>query len=264
MDRSPTSRPATVAWALPGRALGTGCGRFAQPADRRGLPGGSNASAPPHSLDKAERKQLDEALALARRAATLRPSEPLVLYALGSVHEARQERAQAEETFRKLIRLDPTEEARAGANRHPRGFSGERIHDDLVTPRLPRRAPGSRRLLLLYVAGGIARVLLHVPLFLSTFRTSLLVSRLALGLDVACVLTAVLPRIPGILPILPSILPPLRARGLRVTRCKLSERPHGESQRQHDRPKPNCGVHLPLPWPTIQECIEIFRRHYRT
>src|SRR5262245_2658295 len=60
------------------------------------------------AMDKAEAKQLDEALALARRAATLRPNEALVLYALGSVHEARHEQAPAEETFRKLIRVDPT------------------------------------------------------------------------------------------------------------------------------------------------------------
>jgi len=60
------------------------------------------------AIDKAEAKQLDEALAVARRAATLRPNESLVLYALGSVHEARHEQAPAEEAFRKLIRLDPT------------------------------------------------------------------------------------------------------------------------------------------------------------
>src|SRR5438445_648886 len=59
------------------------------------------------AIDKAERKYLDEALALAKRATTLRPHEPLVLYALGTVHEARGEHAQAEETFRRLIRLDP-------------------------------------------------------------------------------------------------------------------------------------------------------------
>jgi hypothetical protein len=78
------------------------------------------------------------------------------------------------------------------------------------------------------VAGGIARVLLHVPLFLSTFRTSLLISRLALGLHVACVLTVFLPRIPGILPILPSILPPLRYRRRRQRR---SARALGEVER---------------------------------
>jgi len=60
------------------------------------------------AIDKAEGKQLDEALALARRAATLKPHEPVVLYALGLVHEARREHAQAEETFRKLIRIDST------------------------------------------------------------------------------------------------------------------------------------------------------------
>ena len=59
------------------------------------------------AIDKAERRYLDEALALANRATTLRPHEPLVLYALGTVHEARGEHAQAEETFRRLIRLDP-------------------------------------------------------------------------------------------------------------------------------------------------------------
>src|SRR6266699_1035198 len=59
------------------------------------------------AIDKAESKYLDEALALAKRATTLRPHEPLVLYALGTVHEARSEHAQAEETFRRLIRLDP-------------------------------------------------------------------------------------------------------------------------------------------------------------
>jgi len=59
------------------------------------------------AVDKAEAKQLDEALALARRAATLRPQEPMVLYVLGSVHEARHEQTPADEAFRKLIRLDP-------------------------------------------------------------------------------------------------------------------------------------------------------------
>ena len=58
------------------------------------------------AMDKAEWGQLDEALERARRAATLRPHEPLVLYALGLVHEARGDHAQAEETFRKLIRMD--------------------------------------------------------------------------------------------------------------------------------------------------------------
>ena len=60
------------------------------------------------AIEKAEGGQLDEALVRARRAATLRPHEPLVLYALGVVYEARREPAQAEETFRKLIRIDST------------------------------------------------------------------------------------------------------------------------------------------------------------
>src|SRR4029453_11939524 len=81
---------------------------------------------------------------------------------------------------------------------------------------------------------------------LSTFRARLLVALLALGLGVACALTARLPRVPGVLPIIPSILPPFLALGLRVTRCDPSDRPHGERQRRPNHTKPNRAVHVPF------------------
>jgi len=58
------------------------------------------------AIDKAERKYLDEALALAKRATTLRPHEPLVLYALGrSTRPVASTRRRGD--LRRLIRLDP-------------------------------------------------------------------------------------------------------------------------------------------------------------
>src|SRR5262249_32002622 len=100
------------------------------------------------------------------------------------------------------------------------------------------------RLVLLDIASVLASVLLRVPLVLSALRARLLVSRLALGLSVAGVLAAGLPRIPGILPIVPSILPPLGSLGLRIARRDPGER-DGESQHQNDHPNPNFSKHRP-------------------
>lgn len=58
--------------------------------------------------EAAREHHLDEALALARLAVDVKPDEPAALWALGAVRAARNERAEAEEAFRDLIRLAPT------------------------------------------------------------------------------------------------------------------------------------------------------------
>ena len=60
------------------------------------------------AMEKTRESNLREAIILATRAARLAPGEPAVLYTLGDVLEAQGQNAQAEETFRTLIRLDPT------------------------------------------------------------------------------------------------------------------------------------------------------------
>jgi hypothetical protein len=57
-------------------------------------------------------------------------------------------------------------------------------------------------LLLLDVPGGVARLLLGVAVVLPTFRTALVISRLAFSLLLPCVLAASLLRIPRLLPLL--------------------------------------------------------------
>jgi len=58
--------------------------------------------------EKVREHQLDEALTLARKALGVKADEPGALYVLGVVHATRGERTEAENTFRALIRVDPT------------------------------------------------------------------------------------------------------------------------------------------------------------
>jgi uncharacterized protein (TIGR03790 family) len=51
--------------------------------------------------------QLDQALAMAKKAQSVKADEPVVLYVLGAVHVARGESAQAAEVFRGLVQLHP-------------------------------------------------------------------------------------------------------------------------------------------------------------
>jgi len=57
--------------------------------------------------ERAQEQHLDEALAIARRAVSVRPDEPAALYVLGMIYLVRKERARAEEVFKMLIRTDP-------------------------------------------------------------------------------------------------------------------------------------------------------------
>src|SRR5262249_3611826 len=94
-------------------------------------------------------------------------------------------------------------------------------------------------LLPLDVAGSVACVLLGVPLLLSALRSALLVSRLAVGLLVARILAAGLPRVPGVLP----IVPPFLTLSLRARRCQWRQASRGESENQDDHANPSCALH---------------------